>query len=88
MEYSREERAAIAHNFREDIKKYGIREAICSVIQSTSDKVPVRKTVLVQQCRKPNFRREFDQACDQIRVSTPSMRSSLVELRRDVLGEM
>ena len=86
MEFTREERAAIARDFREEMQKYGIRAAIVNVLQSKSEKVAVRRVAIAQQCRKNNFRKEFEQACTEIHATMPDMRFSLHALCSEVLG--
>ena len=85
MDFTKEQRAAIAHDFREEIQKYGIRAAIVNVLQSKSEKVAVRKVVIAQQCRKNSFRKEFEQACAELNASMPNVRCGLRMLRREVL---
>ena len=71
-EYTREERAKISKKFREEIKNHGIQSAILTVVDSTSDKTEVRKTVLAQQCRKKDFAEKFKKACEFLIGSSDS----------------
>ena len=64
-------RAAIAKQFRDELKAHGLKNAIVGLIGSNNDKTSVRKQVLTQQCRKPNFRRDFTSACKEIGSYNP-----------------
>ena len=59
-------RAKIAQEFREEIRQHGLKNAIMGLLDSVSEKAPLKKTVLAQQCRKPNFKKEFVAACEEI----------------------
>ncbi len=84
-QFSREERAVISKKFREEIQNHGIQNAILTVIDSTSDKTEVRKTVLVQQCRKKDFAKKFSAACDSLIASCKSKGMAIIKLRNEIL---
>ena len=85
--YSREERAEISKRFRNEIKSHGIQSAILTVVDSTSDKTEVRKTVLAQQCRKKDFAEKFKKACEFLIGSSDSIEKKLaiIILREEML---
>lgn len=85
MEFTREERAAISRDFRQEIQKYGVKAAVMNVLQSKSEKVEVRKQVIAQQCRKNSFRTAFEGACQEIHATCPQMRTSLRALKKELL---
>ena len=86
-EFSREERAEISKKFREEIKNHGIQSAILTVVDSTSDKTEVRKTVLAQQCRKKDFAEKFRKACEFLLKSVDGTEKKLaiMQLRKEML---
>lgn len=84
--FTRVERAAISKEFRESIQQYGLENAIASVMDSSSEKVPVRKTVLAQQCRKPSFAAEFNAACDRLIKQRPLQAVKIMEFKGEITG--
>lgn len=86
-EFSREERAEISKKFRDEIKSHGVQSAILTVVDSTSDKTEVRKTVLAQQCRKKDFAEKFKKACEFLIGSSNSTEKKLaiMQLRKEML---
>lgn len=86
-EFSREERAEISKKFRDEIKSHGVQSAILTVVDSTSDKTEVRKTVLAQQCRKKDFAEKFRKACEFLIDSSDSTEKKLaiMQLRKEML---
>jgi len=82
--FTREERADISKKFREEIASHGLANSILSVLQSQSAKVEVKKTVLMQQCRKKDFAKKFKAACEDLRVAYPSMKMELRAFARDI----
>ena len=85
--FSREKRAEISKKFRDEIKNHGIQSAILTVVDSTSDKTEVRKTVLAQQCRKKDFAEQFKKACNILLSSTDNINKKLaiMKLREEML---
>ena len=83
--FSREERAAISKRFREEIKAYGLVQAILTVMDSRSEKNVIKKTVLAQQCRKKDFARKFAAACEAIKELHPKRKMALRELQAEIL---
>ena len=85
--FSREERAEISKKFRDEIKSRGIQRAILTVVDSTSDKTEVRKTVLVQQCRKKDFAEKFRKACELLlkSVNSTEKKIAIIKLREEIL---
>ena len=73
--------------FRDEIKSRGIQRAILTVVDSTSDKTEVRKTVLVQQCRKKDFAEKFRKACEFLLKSANSAEKkiAIIKLREEML---
>lgn len=85
--FSREKRAEISKKFRDEIKNHGIQSAILTVVDSTSDKTEVRKTVLAQQCRKKDFAENFRKACEFLLKSANSAEKkiAIIKLREEML---
>ncbi|MBR3662614.1 MAG: hypothetical protein IKN67_04980 [Alphaproteobacteria bacterium] len=79
--FSREERSEIAAKFRDEIKHHGVVNAILSVLDSTSDKVAVKRQVLEQQCRKKSFAKDFADACDRLIASYPKRKLEIREFK-------
>ena len=86
-EFSREERAEISKKFRDEIKSHGVQSAILTVVDSTSEKTEVRKTVLAQQCRKKDFAEKFKKACEFLIGSSDSTEKkiAIIKLRKEML---
>jgi len=84
--FSKKERAIISKKFRDEIKMHGLGNAILSVVESTSSKLAVRKIVLVQQCRKPQFAADFSSACRRLADTHPSLAVKIFELRSEITG--
>ena len=88
VKFSKEERAAISRDFRKTIQQHGLANAILTVIESTSEKTPVRKSVLQQQCRKKDFKRDFISACRNLALSHPTdLGKKIVDLQMEIVGE-
>ena len=85
--YSREERAAISKKFREEIKAYGLVQAILTVMDSRSEKNVIKKTVLAQQCRKKDFAKKFEAACEAIKELHPKRKMALRELQAEIMPQ-
>ena len=83
-EFSREERAEISKKFRDEIKSHGVQSAILTVVDSTSEKTEVRKTVLAQQCRKKDFAEKFRAACEELRTACPSLKMEIRQFAREI----
>lgn len=86
-EFSREERAEISKKFRNEIKSHGVQSAILTIVDSTSEKTEVRKTVLAQQCRKKDFAEQFKKACNILLSSTDNTdkKLAIMNLRKEML---
>jgi hypothetical protein len=74
-------RAKIAQEFRKEIKINGLANAVMSVVGSASEKVAIRREVLVQQCRKPSFNSLFREVCDRLANSHPSLAKDIIQLK-------
>ena len=86
--FSREERAAISRDFRKTIQQHGLGNAILTVVESNSEKTPIRKAVLQQQCRKKDFKRDFISVCRTLASSHPvDLGKKIVDLQTEILGE-
>ena len=85
--FSREERAAISKKFREEIQAYGLVQAILTVLDSRSEKNEVKKIVLAQQCRKKDFARKFNAACEAIKELHPRRKMALRELQAEIMPQ-
>ena len=85
--FSREKRAEISKKFRDEIKNHGIQSAILTVVDSTSDKTEVRKTVLAQQCRKKDFAEKLRKACELLlkSVNSTEKKLAIIKLREKML---
>ena len=83
--FSREERAEISRKFREEIKAYGLVQAILTVMDSRSEKNVIKKTVLAQQCRKKDFAKKFEAACESIRELYPKRKFELRAFKQEIL---
>ena len=84
-EFTREERAAISSKFRSEIASYGVMNEVLTVLDSTSEKNEVKKTVLSQQCRKKDFAAKFRAACEEIRAAYPAKRIAVRALSDEIL---
>ncbi len=82
--FTREERAEISRKFREELSSHGLKNAILSVLQSRSNKVEVKKTVLIQQCRKKDFAEKFRAACEELRTACPSLKMEIRQFAREI----
>ena len=86
--YSKEERAAISRDFRKVIQQHGLGNAILTVVESNSEKTPIRKAVLKQQCRKKDFKRDFISACRTLASSHPgTLGKKIVDLQLEIINE-
>ena len=71
----------------DESKSRGVQRAILTVVESTSDKTEVRKTVLVQQCRKKDFAEKFRKACEFLlkSVNSTEKKIAIIKLREEIL---
>lgn len=83
----REVRAQISKEFRAEIQQHGLANAILSVVGSTSEKVPVKRNVLMQQCRKADFNARFQETCSRLVTAHPTLAMQIIELKQDVCSK-
>lgn len=83
--FTREERAEISRDFRNEIMSHGLVNAVLTVLDSQSDKVAIKKLVLKQQCRKKDFAEKFKAACAAIKNTYPKRKMELRALQEEIL---
>lgn len=84
-EFSREERAEISRKFRQELKAHGLVNAVLTVLDSQSEKNEVKKLVLAQQCRKKDFAKKFEAACESIKELYPKRKFELRNFKQEIL---
>lgn len=87
MKFTREERAGISKNFRNEIKAHGLFNAVLTVLDSQSEKNEVKKAVLAQQCRKKSFANSFEAVCQALQELYPRRKFELRAFKEEILPQ-
>lgn len=70
--------------FRGEIKARGLAYVVSELLNSSSDKVTLKKQYLARECRKSSFRGKFKEACDALGQNNRQLRPSLMSLTAEI----
>lgn len=73
--------------FRADIERYGLKQVICDLISSTSEKVAMRKKYLARECSKKNaFKKQFVAACEDLKKTNRKIRLAVIAIQQEIVA--
>ena len=78
---------SFCEKFRKDIERYGLKQVICDLISSTSEKVALRKKYLARECNKKNsVKKQFVAACEDLKKSDRKMLPAVVAIQQEIVA--